>query len=79
MLRPDNTTLRNIIVHTATNVIARLFYIVVRAGAVCLLLGLCMRWEKLDFKRPQEGCYNHATLESSMKEPQIGKRSPMTD
>ncbi|KAL6885796.1 major facilitator superfamily transporter [Trichoderma evansii] len=54
VLRPDDTTLRDVVVHIVTKVIARLFYIVVGAGVICLLLGLCMPWGKLDFKRPQE-------------------------
>jgi MFS family permease len=34
-----------------TRVLARLFYITAASGVLCLLIGLCMRWEKLDFKQ----------------------------
>uniref|UniRef100_A0A8H7N0A2 Major facilitator superfamily (MFS) profile domain-containing protein n=1 Tax=Bionectria ochroleuca TaxID=29856 RepID=A0A8H7N0A2_BIOOC len=39
---------------TVSIVVSSLFYIVVFAGAVCLLASLMMRWEKLDFKPKAE-------------------------
>ncbi|KAL7949238.1 major facilitator superfamily domain-containing protein [Trichoderma barbatum] len=53
ILDSNDAALRDVVVRNVTKVIARLFYMVVGAGALCVIVGLCMRWEKLDFKRPQ--------------------------
>lgn len=37
-----------------THIIAREFYIVTAAGSVCLLCGLAMKWEKLDYGRSKK-------------------------
>ncbi|OGM50811.1 efflux pump antibiotic resistance protein [Aspergillus bombycis] len=41
-------------VEAVANVLAREFYLVVAGGALCLVCGLAMRWEKLDYGKGKE-------------------------
>ncbi|KAL7904965.1 major facilitator superfamily transporter [Trichoderma velutinum] len=77
ILHSDNSALQDAVVHNVTKVIANLFYLVVGSGALCLMVGLCMRWEKLEFKRPQEDdCQNTAAPENPRQE-KAGKNTPV--
>ncbi|KAJ9133278.1 Major facilitator superfamily transporter [Pleurostoma richardsiae] len=51
VLAADNEQIVGIVVSTVTEVISRIFYLVVAVGALCLLTGLAMKWERLDFAK----------------------------